>query len=86
MTLVDEHRRTGDAAELLDRQLHHRHGQVQAAEQLANVDQIELALTLQQGIDFIEQVVAVGRNAIERCEALADGERNVSRATGPVEP
>ena len=86
VTLVDEHRRTGDAAELLDRQLHHRHGQVQAAEQLANVDQIELALTLQQGIDFIQQVVAVGRNAVERCEAFANGERNVPRATGPVEP
>ena len=42
-------------------------------------------MTLQQGIDFIKQVVAVGRNAVERCEALADGERNVSRATGTVE-
>ena len=57
----------------------------QAAQQLADVDQVELGLTLEQGINFIEQVVAVGRNAVERCEALADGERNVPRATGPVE-
>ena len=85
MTLVDEHRRAGNAAELLDRQLHHRNRKVQAAEQLANVDQIELALTLQQGINLIKQVVAVGRNAVERCEALADGERNVPRAIGPLE-
>ena len=85
VTLVDEHRRAGNSAELLDRQLHHRNRKVQAAEQLANVDQIELALTLQQGINFIEQVVAVARNAVEGCEALADGERNVPRATGPLE-
>lgn len=83
MALVLQHGWRWHAGQLAQGDLRERGGEIEAADQLADVEQIEPGLPLQHRVDLIEQGIAVeGHTHVQR-DGLADGQGNVSRAAGP---
>ena len=70
MIAKQQHRWRGHALQLAGGQLTAHHAQAKAADQLAVIDQVELGLALQAGVDLLTQGVAVGWNA----EVAGDGQ------------
>ena len=82
MTLVLEHGWCGHAGQLAQGDFAEGGRKIHAADQLADVEQVELGLPLQHRIDLIEQAVAVERHAHVQGDGLANGQGNVSWTAG----
>ena len=80
---MHQHSRGRDACELSEGNFGEGHRQIQAAEQLTDVEQIQTGLALQQALHLVTDVVAQERHAVVQSQGLADGDGDVAATTGP---
>ena len=83
MAVLHEHRRRGYPAQSIGWHPGEHHPQSEGVEDLAEVDQVDLALTLKHRVHLIREGVAVDRNAEVVGQGRANGDGDVSRTARP---
>ena len=85
VAVLHQHGRGGNPAQSFDGNPGEHDPQAQGVEDLAQVDQVELGLPLQDSLHLVHQGIAVDGDAEVVGEGAADSDRDIPGAGGPAE-